>query len=133
MKKFIALLLILTITIPLSGCLYWDYGNAATAIFTFELIEEGEASFEILSVEKNITEFHVKTARTTVGAALLELELIEGEEDEELGFIVKVVDGLAVSDGANAKWKFYINDEESEHDIKSTSIITDTLYKLLLD
>jgi len=130
-RKLIPLLLITAVLF--TGCLYWDDGNAATAIFTFELIEEGaeKASFEVISMEKNITEFHVKTAQTTVGAALLELGIIEVEEDEELGFIVKVVDGLGAYDGS--RWKLLINDEDTDYNILSINIVKESVYKLFLD
>jgi hypothetical protein len=62
---------------------------------------------------------------------LLELGIIEVEEDEELGFIVKVVDGLGAYDGS--RWKLLINDEDTDYNILSINIVKESVYKLFLD
>jgi len=127
MKALISLLLA---GVLLTGCIFVDSAKAAVAIFTFEATDDEDSSMEILSVEDNTTTFHIKTTKTTVLAALFEFGLIEGLQDDEADFyVVKVIDGLAVSD--NAKWVLHIDGEASPDSIRSMEIDFDKVYSFV--
>jgi hypothetical protein len=129
MIRLISLLLLAGIA--LTSCAFRQ-NTPAKATFIFEVLCEEEdtaPSKTIIAMEDNVTDFAIKTARTTVGAALLELNIIEGDEDEEHGFVIKVVDNLGVSEGA--RWLVYINDDESEEDIMTIEINLDYIYSIV--
>lgn len=66
------------------------------------------------------TEILVHTDKETVGEALLEFGLIEGEESE-YGLYVKTVNGITVDyDKDGVYWAFYINGEYATSGVDST-------------
>ncbi len=68
------------------------------------------------------TEFEVHTDKETVGEALLELDLIAGE-DGEYGLYVTTVNGITVDfDTDGVYWAFYINDEYAQSGVDATPI-----------
>ena len=63
---------------------------------------------EVKAEEQSVT-FTVKTDKDTVGAALLEHDLIAGEESQ-YGLYVKTVNGMTADyDVDGSYWAFYIN------------------------
>jgi hypothetical protein len=129
MKKLILLLLVCAVL--LTACTDTYDKHTAKAIFTFEIIaQDAQPSKELLSMENNTSVFHIKTAQATVGAALLELNLIEGTPAEGADFfVVNVVDSLAANDGA--KWSFQINDEPTGQCVNHTVISADVAYSFV--
>ena len=74
--------------------------------------------------------FTVKTDKDTVGAALIEHNLIEGDESQ-YGLYVKKVNGiLADYDIDQSYWSFYINGEYAMSGVDTTDIDTSATYKL---
>ena len=74
--------------------------------------------------------FTIKTDKTTVGAALMEYSLIEGEESQ-YGLYVKKVNGiLADYDVNQSYWAFYINGEYAMSGVDTTDIDTSATYTL---
>ena len=62
-----------------------------------------------VKAEEQIVTFTVKTDKDTVGAALLENKLIEGEESE-YGLYIKVVNGITADyDKDKSYWAFYVD------------------------
>ncbi len=85
---------------------------------------EGAVSFNFSVVDKdgNETKFVIHTDAETVGAALLEHGLIEGEESE-YGLYVKKVNGiLADYDVDQTYWGFYVNGEYAMSGVDTTNI-----------
>ena len=85
---------------------------------------EGAASFDFSVVDKdgNETKFVIHTDKTTVGDALLELGLIEGEEGD-YGLYVKKVNGITADfDTDKTYWAFYINGEYAMSGVDKTDI-----------
>ena len=79
-------------------------------------------TFTVADSDGNETSFEIHTDKETVGEALLELELIEGE-DGEYGLYVKTVNGItADADKNGTYWAFYINDEYAQTGVDSTPI-----------
>lgn len=67
-------------------------------------------------------EFEIRTDKETVGEALLELELIEGDESE-YGLYVKTVNGITADyDEDGTYWAFYIGGEYAQTGVDSTPV-----------
>lgn len=96
------------------------------------VLGEGKTQFTITvtDLEGNETVFEINTDETTVGAALLDLNLIAGEEGQ-YGLYVKTVNGITVdyeTDGAY--WAFYVDGEYAVSGVDTTDIVAGTSYAL---
>ena len=84
---------------------------------------------EVKAEEQSVT-FTVKTDKDTVGAALLEHDLIAGEESQ-YGLYVKTVNGMTADyDVDGSYWAFYINGEYAMTGVDGTAIDEGATYKL---
>ena len=95
--------------------------------------EFGEGSktlvVEVKAGDESVT-FTVKTDKATVGEALQEYDLIDGEEGE-YGLYVKVVNGITADyDIDKSYWAFYINGEYAMGGVDTTDITDGVVYKL---
>ena len=94
------------------------------------VLGEGETQFLFNVTDKDgkETKFEIHTDKTTVGEALLELGLIEGE-DSEYGLYVKTVNGITAdfnTDGVY--WAFYIDGEYATTGVDQTDINAGSTY-----
>ena len=133
MKKLLALLLALVLTLALAACgqkeenktddqtndpAITDQDNAADEKVTLPVadgavIGQGAVAFtvEVQGAGGKTVTFTVNTDEETVGAALLKLGVIAGD-DSEYGLYVKTVNGeTADYDTDGTYWGFYINGE----------------------
>ena len=88
------------------------------------VLGEGNTEFTCTVVDKegNETVFEIHTDKTTVGEALLEVGLIDGDM-EDYGLYVKEVNGITADyDVDGTYWAFYINDEYASTGVDSTNI-----------
>lgn len=93
-------------------------GTGAT-VFTFK-VKDGTKE----------TEFEIHTDKKTVGEALLELELIEGEEGP-YGLYVNAVTGITADwDTEKAYWSLLIDGEYAVTGVDMTDIVPGTTYTL---
>ena len=93
-------------------------------------IGEGETAFtfEVVLDDGTTTCYNVHTDETTVGAALLGVSLIEGE-DSEYGLYVKTVDGVTKDYDADGQyWAFYVDGEYASTGVDSTDIVPGSTY-----
>ena len=91
---------------------------------------EGKTQFNFTVVDKDgkETAFDIHTDKTTVGDALLELELIAGEEST-YGLYVKTVNGITADyDVDQTYWAFYVNGEYATAGVDSTNIEAGATY-----
>ena len=96
-----------------------ELGTGATTLVVRVEAEEQEVTFT------------VKTDKDTVGAALLEHELIAGEAGT-YGLYVKVVNGMTADyDVDRSYWAFYVNEEYAMTGVDATAIEEDTVYRLV--
>lgn len=93
-------------------------------------IGEGATEFTFVVVDKdgNETTFLVKTDEKTVGAALLKVNLIEGD-NSEYGLYVKKVNGIVADwDVDQTYWAFFVNDEYALTGVDSTELVAGSTY-----
>ena len=94
------------------------------------VLGEGETkfSFTVTDLEGNEAAFEINTDKKTVGEALLELELIAGDESE-YGLYVKTVNGITLDyDKDGAYWAFYVNGEYATSGVDTTEIVAGASY-----
>lgn len=91
---------------------------------------EGETAFyfTVKNVDNTVTCFEIHTDKTTVGAALVELGLVEGSQSD-WGLFVTTVNGITADwDTEGTYWAFYIGDEYAQTGVDSTDIVAGTTY-----
>lgn len=115
MKKLLALLLALMMTLALCACgaPAADADNAAPVVTNGATVGEGAIGFtlEIKDLEGNTVTATVNTDKETVGEALQALGIIAGENGA-YGLYIKEVNGVTADyDTDKTYWAFYINGE----------------------
>ena len=118
--------------------------NTETAVET-ESIEAAEAQEIVLGdgsvkitvivvdADGNETNFVVNTDKETVGDALLEQNLIEGE-DGDYGLYVKTVNGITADyDTDQTYWAFYVNGEYASTGVDSTPVNEGDTYEFKVE
>lgn len=84
---------------------------------------------EVAAEDKTVT-FTVHTKEATVGAALLENDLIAGDESE-YGLYVKKVNGMTADyDVDQSYWAFYIDGETATTGVDGAEINEESVYRL---
>ena len=92
---------------------------------------EGEKVFtlEVKAQDKTVT-FTVSTDKATVGEALLDCGLIEGEMGA-YGLYIKKVNGIVADyDVDSTYWAFYVNGEYAMAGVDMTEIVEGVTYQL---
>ena len=93
---------------------------------------KGKTTFklEVIDDKGVTTTYTIKTDEKTVGAALLKLDLISGDETE-YGLYVKTVTGITADwDADQGWWGFYIGNDMAATGIDATDITAGAVYKL---
>ena len=99
------------------------------------VLGEGQTMFLFTVVDKdgNETNFEIHTDKETVGEALLDLELIAGEEGE-FGLYVKTVNGITADyDVDQTYWAFYMDGEYAMSGVDVTTIEEGKTYALKVE
>ena len=94
------------------------------------VLGEGATVFHFTVVDKdgNETAFEIHTDKETVGDALLEHNLIAGD-DSEYGLYVKTVNGITADyDADGTYWAFYVNGEYAMSGVDTTTIEAGATY-----
>ena len=104
--------------------------EAVTTVKDSNVLGEGDSQFMFTVVDKegNETEFEIHTDKKIVGEALLELDLIAGE-DGDYGLYVKEVNGITAdyeTDGTY--WACYVNGEYATAGVDATEIVEGSSY-----
>ncbi len=123
LKKFLSGLMCTTLIAAMAlsavGCDSENKGSSEQASVSqsgAQSIGEGKTRFDFTVTDKDgkETQFDVHTDKTTVGEALAELGIIEGEESE-YGLYVKTVNGITLDfDKDGYYWAFYVNGEYAQ-------------------
>ena len=99
------------------------------------VLGQGETVFDFVVVDKDgkETKFEIHTDKTTVGEALLEVKLIEGE-DGPYGLYVKSVNGITADyDVDQTYWAFYINGEMAMTGVDKTDLEAGATYSFKVE
>ena len=94
------------------------------------VLGEGQTVFTFTVVDKegSETHFEIHTDKETVGDALLELKLVDGEVGQ-FGLYVKVVNGVTADYNVDKTyWAFYINGEYAFTGIDATKVEAGAAY-----
>lgn len=131
MKKILTMLLMMTMAVSVIACGKKEEVSTETTVYEDgAVIGEGETSFEftVVNMAGEEVTFEVKTDEETVGAALLENNVIAGE-DGDYGLYVKTVNGETVDYDTDGKyWAFYINGEYGMTGVDTTEIVEGDSY-----
>lgn len=159
-SMFLCMMLVAAMAFTVVGCGNKTEGtekNTETAIVNTETTVETEAVAETESIETaeaqeivlgdgsvkitvivvdadgNETNFVVNTDKETVGDALLEQNLIEGEEGD-YGLYVKTVNGITADyDTDQTYWAFYVNGEYASTGVDSTQVNEGDTYEFKVE
>ena len=95
-------------------------------------IGEGSKSFELTILDKEgVTHAYlIRTDAEMVGQALIELELIDGEEGQYGMYIKSVLGQVLDYETDKLYWAFYVNGEYALTGVDQTPIQADTAYML---
>ena len=110
-------------------------GQNQVGLTDVTVLGEGETEFNFVVVDKDgkETKFEIHTDKTTVGEALLELELIEGE-DGAYGLYVKTVNGITADYNVDQTyWAFYINGEMAMTGVDTTDVEAGATYSFKVE
>lgn len=100
-----------------------------------KILGEGATTFNFTVVDKDGKEslFEIHTDKKTVGEALQELNLIEGEEGQ-YGLYVKKVNGITADyDKDGVYWAFYVGEEYASKGVDATEIAEGQTYSLKIE
>lgn len=96
-------------------------------------VGETTFDFEVVDGNGNVTKFKVATDKKTVGEALVDAKLIEGEEGA-YGLYVKKVNGIEADyDKDQTYWAFYINGEMAMTGVDMTDIESGKVYSFKVE
>ncbi|MCI6553863.1 MAG: DUF4430 domain-containing protein [Lachnospiraceae bacterium] len=100
-----------------------------------QVLGEGSTRFglTVVDAEGNETEFEIHTDQATVGGALTQLGLLEGEEGPH-GLYVKAVNGITADyEKDGVYWAFYINGEYAQSGVDSIEITEGDSYSFKVE
>lgn len=134
MKKVLYLLLTLLLVLTVTACggVGQQTPQGDAVVKDGDVIGEGAKTFaaQIVDLEGNKVSFTVKTNRETVGEALQELGVLEGEEGP-YGLYIKAVNGIPLDyDKDGAYWGFYVDDAYATAGVDETTIVETSVYRL---
>ena len=125
MKKLISLSLILLTLLSCVACSTQPPAEAEGPKVSFTLV--------IVDDQGNETTQVIETAKTTVGDALMEKNLLEGEETQ-YGIMITSVNGIVADyNTTGTYWAFYIDGEYAMTGVDQTDIVDGATYMLKVE
>ncbi len=124
----LCVMLTAAVAVTLNGCAEKD--PPAPGIEAVTEIGEGQTQFivTVTDGDGNTSNFSVRTDKKTVGEALMELGLIEGDEGP-YGLYIKKVNGITADyDTTKTYWAFYIGNDYALTGADMTDIVPGTVY-----
>jgi len=139
----LCMMLIVAMAITMVGCGAKDSGDSNQSStkaqgnedVEIKVLGEGQTKFSFMVVDEdgNETAFEIHTDKTTVGEALLDVQLIEGEASE-YGLYVKKVNGITADyDETKTYWAFYVNGEYAAAGVDTTTIEDGATYSFKVE
>ncbi len=132
LNRAFCIALTVAMALAAAGCAKQETEAPAEAVIQTdgETLGEGALAFPLTVTGADGAELHaeIRTDRETVGEALQELGVIDGE-DSPTGLYVKVVNGIAADyDADGSYWAFYINGAYAQTGVDSTPIVEGESY-----
>ena len=125
MKKLISLSLILLTLLSCVACSTQPPAETEGPKVSFTLV--------IVDDQGNETTQVIETAKTTVGDALMEKNLLEGEETQ-YGIMITSVNGIVADyNTTGTYWAFYIDGEYAMTGVDQTDIVDGATYMLKVE
>lgn len=132
MRKTISALLALLLLLSFSAC-----GQRASEEHTISLVSgqtygTGKYTFDLIVTDPDgvDTQVTVKTDKDTLGDALLQLGIVDGEKSD-FGLYVKTVNGITLDYDRDQKyWALYVNEEPVDSGIDATPVVEGNIYTL---
>ena len=132
-KQIFTILLVFVFAAALVSCNKDETNVWESAVYTEDqTLGEGAktVAIKVEAQDKTVT-FTIKTDKETVGAALMEHGLIDGEEGP-YGLYVKAVNGMKADyDTDQRYWAFYVNGEISMTGVDVTEIADGASYQMI--
>ena len=123
MKKLLALALVLLTLVSLAACGAPKEVEGPEVTFTLTVVDG----------DGNETVHEITTKKTTVGEALIENGMVEGENGD-YGLYIKVVNGIVADYSTTGTyWAFYINGEYAMTSVEQTNIESGVSYMLKVE
>ena len=128
----LCIVLIAAIALFAIGCNDKDTTSSTPSTSQSESIKLGEGkisfNFTVTDLEGKEKSYQISTDKTIVGDALVELELISGDQGP-YGLYVKTVDGVTVDYNKDGKyWAFYENGAYASKGVDATEITEGATY-----
>ena len=125
-SMLLCMVLIVAIALFTTGCAENKETNSTPTQTQVDVVVKGEGQttfdFSVVDKDGNVTYFEIHTDKETVGQALLDCQLIEGEEGP-YGLYVKTVNGITADyDVDGTYWAFYVNDQYAMSGVDATDI-----------
>ncbi|MDO4811835.1 MAG: DUF4430 domain-containing protein [Eubacteriales bacterium] len=130
MKRLLAVILSVLMLLSLTACGKENPSASNKVIENGASIGEGEKTFvtEVVDADGNTVKFTVHTNEKTVGKALQDLGILDGEEGE-YGLYIKVVNGISADYAADGVyWAFYVDGEYAMTGADMTDAIDGSVY-----
>lgn len=134
--RILCVVLIAAIALSAAGCSNSSPQTAPAAVPTpASQLGTGSKTFTFIATgeDGSDTAYSVHTDCTTVGEALQQLSLIDGEEGE-FGLFVKTVNGITKDYNKDkAYWCFYIDGEMANSGVDKTEIVPGSVYAFKIE
>ena len=132
MKKWIAALLCLVTLFSLAACGKREAEQNTIQLVSGQTYGTGKHSFDFVVTDPDgaDTSVTIKTDADMVGAALLELGIVDGE-NSSYGLYVKTVNGVTLDYDKDGKyWAFYVNGEYALSGVDATPVEDGAIYEM---
>ena len=136
LSVILCIALLAAAALTLTGCQKTPDPAPTTTAFTpvsdGAVLGQGQTQFSLTIADKDGAETHVtvNTDEKTVGAALLALGLIAGDEGQ-YGLYVKTVNGITADyDKDQTYWAFYLGEDYAPSGVDQTDITPGAAYAL---
>ena len=141
MKKLFAIILALVMALSLMACGNTEVQPDADADANAPVVTDGATlgegahsfTLEITDADGKTITATIHTDAETVGEALSNLEIVQGE-DSEFGLYIKTVNGITADyDVDQTYWAFYIDGEYAQTSVDMTAVNDGSVYKLAVE
>lgn len=137
LKKWLSVIgcivLIAALALTTIGCGSKEEAKAPVSSSDAQIMGEGAKVFQfsVVDAEQKETKYEIHTDETTVGAALISLGLIEGEEGPYGLYVMKVCGIEAIYEQDGAYWAFYEDGQYGLTGVDLTEIDPNVAYSFV--